>query len=133
MLQRKDIQEFHLFGGLWVSFGGLLEPLSSIWRAGVILVGAFGLPGLSVGSLYYFLWCIWLVWSVCGLSLSLLGQSRANLLLVRSMFSIACRNYVVLGLWSESVRATFFLVEISNALPVPMLRQVFAHLYSVLA
>ena len=27
-----------------------MEPLSFLWRAGVILVGAFGLPGLSVGS-----------------------------------------------------------------------------------
>ena len=49
---------WYLFGGLWVSFGGLLEPLSFLWRVGVILLGALGLPGLSVGSLCYFLWCL---------------------------------------------------------------------------
>ena len=32
-----------------------LEPLSFLWRAGVILVRAFGLPGLFVGSRCYFL------------------------------------------------------------------------------
>jgi len=37
------------------------------WRVGVILLGAFGSPGLSVGCLCYFLWCLWLVWAVCGL------------------------------------------------------------------
>ena len=31
------------FGSPWVSFGILLEPLSSLWRAGVSLLGAFGL------------------------------------------------------------------------------------------
>ena len=55
------------FGGLWASFGVLLEPLSSLWLSGVILLGAFGLPGLSVDALCYFLWCLWLVWAVCGL------------------------------------------------------------------
>ena len=102
-----------------------MELLSSLWRAGVILAGAFGLPGLSVGSLYYFVSCIWLAWAVCGLSVVLLGQSRGNFCLSVPCFTIACRNYVVLGLWSESVRATFLLLEISNAFPVPMLRQVF--------
>ena len=33
---------------------------------------------------------------------------------------------MVLGLWFESTRATFLLSEISNALPVPMPRQVFS-------
>ena len=56
-----------VFGGLGVSFGILLEPLSSLWRPGVILSGAFGSPVLSVGSLCHFLWCLWLVWAVCGL------------------------------------------------------------------
>ena len=55
------------FGGLWASFGVLLEPLSSLWLSGVILLGAFGSPGLSVDPLCYFLWCRWLVWAVCGL------------------------------------------------------------------
>ena len=40
------------------SFGILLEPLSFLWRVGVILLGALGLPGLSLGSLCYFLWCL---------------------------------------------------------------------------
>ena len=31
---------------------------------------------------------------------------------------------MVLGFWFESARATFILLEIVNALPVPMLRQV---------
>ena len=34
-----------ILGGLRVYFGARLEPLSSLWRAGVILMGAFGLPG----------------------------------------------------------------------------------------
>ena len=55
------------FGGLWASFGVLLEPLSSLWLSGVILLGAFGSPGLSVDPLCYFSWCRWLVWAVCGL------------------------------------------------------------------
>ena len=37
---------------------------------------------------------------------------------------IAWRIWVVLGLWFESARATFSPLEISNAFPVPMLRQV---------
>ena len=40
-----------LVEGFQVSFGVFLELLSLLLRAGVILVGAFGLPGLSVGSL----------------------------------------------------------------------------------
>ena len=32
---------------------------------------------------------------------------------------------MVLGLWFESARAMFFLFLLLNALPVPMLRQVF--------
>ena len=56
-----------VFGGLGASFGILLGPLSSLLGAGVILLGAFGSPGLSVGSLCYFLWCLWLVSAVCGL------------------------------------------------------------------
>ena len=37
-----------LFGSLWVSFGALVERMSSLWLAGVILLYAFGLLGLSV-------------------------------------------------------------------------------------
>ena len=55
------------------SVGALLEPLSFLWRAGLILLGAFGLPGPSVCSYCYFFWCLWLVWAVCGLSVILLG------------------------------------------------------------
>ena len=44
-----------LLGCLWASFGALSEPLSSLWGAGVILLGVFGLRGLPVGSLCYFL------------------------------------------------------------------------------
>ena len=54
------------FGGLWASFGVLLEPLSSLWLSGVILLGAFGSPGLHRGpSLLLFvvslarLGCLW--------------------------------------------------------------------------
>ena len=35
---------------------------------------------------------------------------------------------MVLGLWFESVRVMFFLCYYSNALPVPMLRQVFQNM-----
>ena len=35
---------------------------------------------------------------------------------------------MVLGLWFESARAMFFLFILLNALPVPMLRQVFLDL-----
>ena len=69
------------FGGLWTVFGVLLEPLSSLWLSGVILLGAFGSPGLSVDPLCY-----------------------------------------------ESARAMLFLFILLNALPVPMLRQVFLDL-----
>ena len=37
-----------------MSFGALLEPLSFLWRAGAILLSAFGLLGLSVSSLLLF-------------------------------------------------------------------------------
>ena len=39
-----------LLAGLWLLFGAFLDPLSFLWRAGVILLDAFGSPGLSVGS-----------------------------------------------------------------------------------
>ena len=39
--------------------------------------------------------------------------------------TIAWRIKGVLGLWFESARARFFLFILLNALPVPMLRQVF--------
>ena len=51
----------------WLSFGILLESPSSLWRASVILLVFFGLLEPSVGSLCYFLWCLWLVRAVCGL------------------------------------------------------------------
>ena len=51
----------------WVSFGVLLESLSSLWRAGVMRSVAFGLPQRSVGFLCYFLCCLWLVRAVFGL------------------------------------------------------------------
>ena len=35
---------------------------------------------------------------------------------------------MVLGLWFESARAMFFLFVLLNALPVPMIRQVFLDL-----
>ena len=56
---------FIMFGtfweAFWLSFGFLLESPASFWRAGVILLALFGLPEPSVGSLCYFLWCLWLV------------------------------------------------------------------------
>ena len=62
---------FIIFGPFLEALGSLLALFWSLghlfWRAGVILLGAFGSPGLSVGSLCYFLWCLWLVWAVCGL------------------------------------------------------------------
>ena len=42
----------------WLSFGVLLESPTSLWRAGVVLLGAFGSPEPSVGSLFYFLLCL---------------------------------------------------------------------------
>ena len=75
----------------WVSFGAFLEPLSFPWRAGVMLLRVFGLPGLSVSSLCSFLWCLGPVWAVCGLSLLLLGQFGCNICLFVPCFSIACR------------------------------------------
>ena len=33
-----------------MSFNEVLEPLPFVWRVGVILLGACGLPGLVVGS-----------------------------------------------------------------------------------
>ena len=62
---------FTIFGAFWeafwVSFGVLLESPSSLWRAGVMLSVAFGLPEPSVGFLCYFLCCLWLVRAVFGL------------------------------------------------------------------
>ena len=50
---------FGAFGGaFWLSFGVLLESPGSLWRAGVVLLGAFGSPEPSVGSLCYFMWCL---------------------------------------------------------------------------
>ena len=42
----------------WLSFGVLLESPTSLWRAGVVLLGAFGSPEPSVGSLCYFMRCL---------------------------------------------------------------------------
>ena len=62
---------FTIFGAVWeafwVSFGVLLESSSSLWRAGVMLSVAFGLPEPSVGFFCYFLCCLWLVRAVFGL------------------------------------------------------------------
>ena len=44
--------------GFLLSFGFLLESPASLWRAGVVLLGAFGSPEPSVGSLCYFMWCL---------------------------------------------------------------------------
>ena len=53
---------FIIFGAFWeafwLSFGVLLESPASLWRAGVVLLGAFGSPEPSVGSLCYFMWCL---------------------------------------------------------------------------
>ena len=62
---------FIIFGAFWeafwLSFGVLLESSSSLWRAGVMLSVAFGLPEPSVVFLCYFLCCLWLVRAVFGL------------------------------------------------------------------
>ena len=62
---------FIIFGLFLEALGYILASFWSLcrlfWRVGVILLGAFGSPGLSVGCLCYFLWCLWLVWAVCGL------------------------------------------------------------------
>ena len=62
---------FSIFGRFLEALGFLLAALWSLcrlfWRAGFILLGAFGSPGLSVDPHCYFLWCLWLVWVVCGL------------------------------------------------------------------
>ena len=55
------------WGAFWVSFGVLLESPSFLWRAGVMLSVAFGLPEPSVGFLCHFLCCLWLVRAVFGL------------------------------------------------------------------
>ena len=44
-----------------------MESPSFLWRAGVMLSVAFGLPEPSVGFLCYFLCCLWLVRAVFGL------------------------------------------------------------------
>ena len=53
---------FIIFGAFWeaswLSFGVLLESPASLWRAGVLLLVAFGSPEPSVGSLCYFMWCL---------------------------------------------------------------------------
>ena len=70
-----------------------LEPLSFLWRAGVILVRAFGLLGLFVGSRCYFLYSLWLVWAVSGLG----GCSRTVFLVDFLMFCYP-------GAWSRPRR-----------------------------
>ena len=52
---------FVIFGAFWEAFWlsfVLLEFLASLWRAGVVLLGAFGSLEPSVGSLCYFMWCL---------------------------------------------------------------------------
>ena len=62
---------FPIFCRFLEALGFLLAALWSLcrlcWRAGFILLGAFGSPGLSVDPHCYFLCCLWLVWVVCGL------------------------------------------------------------------
>ena len=62
---------FIIFGHFLEAFGAPLASFWNLcrlfWRVGVILMGAFGSPGLSVDPHCYFLWCLWLVWAVCGL------------------------------------------------------------------
>ena len=116
-----------LFGCLWGSFGALSEPLSSLWRAGVILLGAFGLPGLSVGSLCYFLWCLWLVWAALW---------ALSAIFWFNLGAIVCCSFYVSPLlgefrwcWACGLKVLvrrFSFLEISNVLPVPMLRQAFS-------
>ena len=120
---------FIIFGAsweaCWLSFGVLLESPASLWRAGVILLALFGLPEPSVGSLCYFLWCLWLsvgsffyFWANLG---AIFGCSFHVLpLLGEFRWCWGCG----LKVWKCSFDA-FSFVEISNALPVPMLRQVF--------
>ena len=129
------------FGGIWV----FLEHLSSLWRAGVILVRAFGLPGLFVGSRCYFLWCLWLVCAVSGLG----NCSRTIFLLIFYCFvtlergrgratgeaedhtdcknrgrGLFCWFLSYLGIAWGLVGQCFCKVCLLNAFPVPMLRQV---------
>ena len=113
------------FGRPWGLFWHPFE--ASVVSVG-LLVSSFWLrlarPGCQWGLSARFLWCLWPVWAVCKLSLLLLNQFRGSFSCSFCVFYIACRVSVVQGLWFESSRATFFLLEILNALPVPVLRQV---------
>ena len=105
-------------------------------RAGVILLGAVALSGFSVGSPWYFLWCLWLVWVVYGLSLLLLvvfGITRIvfgpnQSLLVRFMFYHCLENLGGVGVVVRkySCDVSFFFI-IQHALSVPIPRQVYGH------
>ena len=92
-------------------------PLGLFWRP-------FGASVVSLACWCHPVGCLWLAWAVCGLALLLLGQFEAI---------FACSFYVlpllgeIMWCWgwgSESVRAMFLFFEITNALPVPMLRHV---------
>ena len=111
---------FIIFGSFFDAFGAPLALFWSLCCFFGVLVSSCWVP---LACFCYFLWCLWLVWAVCGLSLLFLRRFSANVCLFVQCFTSAWRIQVVLGLWFESARATFFLLEFSNAFPVP--RQVF--------
>ena len=72
---------FIIFGAFWeafwLSFGVLLEPPASLWRAGALLLGASGSPEPSVGSLCYFMWCLLACLGCFGVLFAHFGNSLA--------------------------------------------------------
>ena len=92
---------FFIFGRFLEALGFLLAALWSLcrlfWRAGFILLGAFGSPGLSVGPLCYLLWCLWLVWA------SFLGY-LARALLLNAQNSSIFDVFRYLGLSRKGLR-----------------------------
>ena len=100
------------FGAFVVSLACWCHPVRFLWLAWAVCV-----------LFCYFFWCLWLVWAVCGVSMLLLGQLRGN---------FACSFYVLPSIgefrwcWGCGLKVLVRRSEISNALPVPMLRQVFA-------
>ena len=130
---------FIIFGPFLEALGFLMASFWSLcrlfWRAGVILLGAFGSPGLSVGSLCYFLWCLWLVSAVCGLG----DRSGAVFWFIFEacyMFPIVFSFASVVEAAPQARPKTTAVANTAlrpspcsppslNALPVPLLRQVY--------
>ena len=83
---------FIIFGtfweAFWLSFGVLLEPPASLWRAGALLLGASGSPEPSVGSLCFFLSCLFARLGCFGDLFAHFGSSLAFLLGFGSIFEL---------------------------------------------